>query len=188
MGSFLHLSEESCSSFLEDRERRLWVTWLQPVPWTLSFLIQHPDFEREPYPWLPGPRPPADLLVTPLHELIQSDTPYKVQGNLDQLAIVIEGASLTAFGCVNSRLASYHAGTVVPEWVSSFYSLIFIFLFLTLSSFSLKCILYNVKCTNTKWNFYICTCLTTTQTKIYSASPQVLSYSLQVISPKGNLT
>lgn len=114
--------------------------------------------------------------------------PYKVQGNLGQLAIVIEGASLTAFGCVNSRLASYHAGTVVPEWVSSFYSLIFIFLFLTLSSFSLKCILYNVKCTNTKWNFYICTCLTTTQTKIYSASPQVLSYSLQVISPKGNLT
>ena len=90
---------------------------------------------------------------------VQSNTSYKApghywpQGNSSWLVIVSEGASLTTFGCVNSRLASYHAGTVVPEWVSSFYSLIFIFLFLTFSFFSLKSILYIVKYPSIKWNF-----------------------------------
>ena len=52
---------------------------------------------------------------------VQSNTSYKApghywpQGNSSWLVIVSEGASLTTFGCVNSRLASYHAGTVVPE-------------------------------------------------------------------------
>ena len=88
----------------------------------------------------------------------QSNTFYKApghcwpQGNYSWLVIVSEGASLTTFGCVNSRLESYHAGTVVPEWVSSFYSLIIFDFFIFLTEVYLICFKihkYWVK-------FYIC--------------------------------
>lgn len=81
------------------------------------------------------------------------------------------------------KLPCWNSGS----WVSFIFlqSNFHIFIF---DSFIFLIEVYHVKCMNIKWNFYICTCLTTTQTKMYSASPQVLSYSLQVISPKGNLT